>query len=264
MRRLKLELRFVRAYVGANLRAALEYRFAFWASVLSMVLNDGMWIAFWTIFYARFPAVRGYELRDVLTIWAIAALGFGLSLGVFGNCWFYAQIVAEGRLDFYLLLPRPVLLHVLVSRMSPSAWGDAAFGLALYLAVARPTPAELGAFLVVSLAAGVIITAFGSIVNALAFWLGQAEGLAQQLQGILITFSTYPTTLFTGVVRVVLFTAIPAGFIAYVPVRFLREWEPWQMAAVLGAAAAYALAGVLVFARGLRRYESGNLVALRS
>jgi len=81
---------------------------------------------------------------------------------------------------------------------------------------------------------------------------------------VLITFSTYPTTLFTGLVRVILFTAIPAGFIAYVPVRFLREWQPWQMAAVLGAAVGYSLLATFVFSRGLRRYESGNLLALRS
>src|SRR5437016_12658343 len=102
MGRLNVELRFVLAYVRANFKATLEYRFAFWASVFSMALNDLMWIVFWSIFFTRFPAVRGYELRDVLTIWAIAALGYGVALGIFGNAWYYAALVAEGRLDFYL------------------------------------------------------------------------------------------------------------------------------------------------------------------
>ena len=72
-----------------------------------------------------------------------------------------------------------------------------------------------------------------------------------------------PTTLFSGLVRVLLFTALPAGFIAYVPVRFLREWQAWQVAALVGAAAFFALLMVVVFRIGLRRYESGNLVAMR-
>ena len=264
MRAIRTEADFVWAYVRANFKAALEYRFAFWASVFSMVLNDLMWIAFWSIFFTRFPAVRGYDLRDVLTIWAVAAMGYGLALGVFGNCWRYATLVAEGRLDFYLLLPRPALLHVLVSYMQPSAWGDALFGLALYAAVVRPSAAELGGFLVVCLAVGVLITAFGTLTSALAFWVGQAEGLANQLNQALLMFGTYPTTLFSGLVRVVLFTVIPGGFIAYVPVRFLREWEPSQFGLLLGASLVYAGVAVLAFQRGLRRYESGNLLALRS
>jgi ABC-2 type transport system permease protein len=258
------ELRFVWAYVRANMKVALEYRFAFWANVLAMFLNDLMWVAFWTVFFTRFPPIRGYDLRDVMTIWAVAAFGFGVAVGIFGNCHRYAALVAEGRLDFYLLLPRPVLLHVLVSRMSIDAWGDALFGLILYVAVVQPSPVELGAFVVVALAAGAIIASYLSLANALAFWLGQAEGLAAQLTSALIMFSTYPTTLFSGLVRVVLFTALPAGFIAYVPVRFLREWQPWQLGAMLGAAAFFVLLTTVVFGLGLRRYESGNLVAMRT
>ena len=75
-------------------------------------------------------------------------------------------------------------------------------------------------------------------------------------------FSTYPTTLFNGVVRVILFTAIPAGFIAYVPVRFLREWQLWQLGIMLVATAFYITLAIVVFHLCLRRYESGNLVAM--
>ena len=264
MRTVASELAFLAAYFRANLKVALEYRVAFWANVLAMFLNDLMWVIFWAIFFTRFPEVRGYDLRDVLTIWAVAALGFGVATGIFGNCSRYAPIVAEGRLDFYLLLPRPPLFHLLISHMSVSAWGDALFGFALYVAVVRPSPGELLAFVVVSLAAGAIIAAHATLANALAFWLGQAEGVAQQVMNALIMFSTYPTTLFTGLVRVVLFTAIPAGFIAYVPVRFLREFQLWQLASVLAVAVFYVALAVLVFERGLRRYESGNLVAMRS
>jgi viologen exporter family transport system permease protein len=228
-----------------------------------MFLNDLMWVGFWAIFFTRFPPIRGYDLRDVMTIWAVAALGFGVAIGIFGNCHRYAALVADGSLDFYLLLPRPVLLHVLVSRMGISAWGDALFGLVLYAAVVRPSPLELGAFVLVALAAGAILASYLSLVNALAFWLGQAEGLAYQLANALIMFSTYPTTLFSGLVRVLLFTALPAGFVAYVPVRFLREWQPWQLGGLLLAAAFFMLLAVAAFRLGLRRYESGNLLAMR-
>ena len=73
-----------------------------------------------------------------------------------------------------------------------------------------------------------------------------------------------PRVLFTGAVKVLLFTVIPAGFVAYIPVELLRRWD-WSLALLLaGVAGGAALAARLVFDAGLRRYESGNLLAMRA
>ena len=53
---------------------------------------------------------------------------------------------------------------------------------------------------------------------SLAFWLGSAEGLFGQLYGALTNFSTYPTPIFQGPVKWLLFTMLPAGFLAGLPV----------------------------------------------
>src|SRR5688572_2645303 len=126
-------LAFVGTYVKLNLQAALEYRASFWAQVFAMALNDAMWVTFWALFFSRFPVVRGYEFRDVVMLWSFGAFAFGIGTALFGGAWRYAALVAQGGLDFYLVLPKPVLLHVMVSRMSVSAWGDVLFGLACYL-----------------------------------------------------------------------------------------------------------------------------------
>src|SRR5690349_15530388 len=80
-------LHFVAGYVRANFQIALEYRAAFWAQVLGMALNDAMWLAFWALFFQRFQVVRGYEFRDVVMVWSVAAFAFGLATGLFGNSW---------------------------------------------------------------------------------------------------------------------------------------------------------------------------------
>jgi ABC-2 type transport system permease protein len=162
------------------------------------------------------------------------------------------------------VLPKPVLLHVLVSRMSVSAWGDTLFGLGCYLALARPAPGEVALFLALSLFGATRFVAYAVLVNAAAFWLGNAESFSEQVQGALLTFSLYPGSLFSGAVKVVLFTQVPAGLITWVPVGLIRSWD-WGVAATLGAAGAGAVClAVVVFYAGLRRYESGNLLAMRS
>ncbi len=256
-------LSFFATYVRSNFQIALEYRVSFWAQVFAMAINDAMWIAFWGIFFARFPVVRDYNFADVITVWSLTALAVGLGTGLFGGAWNYAGQVAQGRLDFFLTLPKPVLFHLAISRMSVSAWGDVLFGLVTYLVLGRPSPGTFALFVLLSLVSASIFVAYGILANALAFWLGNSQAFSGQLTNALITFSLYPNALFSGAVKVLLFTLIPAGFIAYIPVELLREWS-WPLAlALLAAAGGGLLLATTVFYAGLRRYESGNTLAMR-
>ena len=73
-------LRHLRSYAGLaavytrlNLNAQLEYRGGFAAQVAAMFVNNCVWVAFWGLFFTRFPVLRGWDVRDVITIWALAA-----------------------------------------------------------------------------------------------------------------------------------------------------------------------------------------------
>ena len=64
--------------------------------------------------------------------------------------------------------------------------------------------------------------------------------------------------------KVVLYTLIPAGFVSGLPVEALRDFD-FNAAAFtwLGALAVLA-SGAASFELGLRRYQSGNLLGMRS
>ncbi|HEU5368800.1 MAG TPA: ABC-2 family transporter protein, partial [Ktedonobacterales bacterium] len=112
--------------------------------------------------------------------------------------------------------------------------------------------------LALALMVAVIFTAFLVLLGSLAFWLGNSEGLSQQLMGTLISFSTYPTGIFHGAVKLLLFTVLPAGFISYFPVELLHSFR-WQLfAGMFAFTLGIAALAWFVFYRGLRRYESGN------
>jgi len=80
----------------------------------------------------------------------------------------------------------------------------------------------------------------------------------------LVIFAVYPSTIFRGWLKVVLYTAIPAGFVTYLPVTLLREFSWPRLGAILGAAVVYAGIAVLVFGAGLRRYASGSRFGVRA
>lgn len=255
--------RLAAAMVAANAQAALEYRVAFASQVLAMLINDAVWLVFWLAYFGRFPIVHGWSRLDVVTMWAVVGSGIGLGAAVAGNALRLAGMISSGQLDFYLAMPRPVLPHLLVSRMDVTAPGDVLFGWVVFGLMVHPGAGQWLLFATFSLTTAAIFVASTVLAQSLAFWLGDAEGLAGQLWNALAAFSTYPTVIFHGPVKLLLFTVLPAGFIAYVPVRVIQRFAWGPFLAVLGFTALIVIAAVAVFGAGLRRYESGNLLITR-
>ncbi len=263
MRRTANFLGLAVAYTRLNFNAQLEYRGAFLSQVAAMFINDGVWVAFWSLFFTRFQVLRGWTVTDVITVWAITAAGFGLAHGVFGNALRLAALIAQGQLDVWMLYPRELLPHLLLGRMSASAWGDALFGYAVYILYVRPDAIHLLLFTGLTLSVAMLFVGFSVTAGSLGFFLGNASALASQWQNAMITFSTYPAILFEGLVKLVLFTLIPAAFISYLPIEALRQLSPGYAALAALGAFGVLVAGIFVFYRGLRRYESGNLTEMR-
>ncbi|WP_260405490.1 ABC transporter permease [Paenibacillus sp. 598K] len=248
-----------------NLAGAMEFRMSFLLTAGMMFVNNMIWLAFWGIFFTRFPVVNGWELQDVMLLWAISAGGFGWASILFGNFTRVATMTAAGELDLYLAQPKPVLIHLLVSRMSLTAIGDFLFGLAIYAWVGDHS--WLGAFrfgcgLLIS---GCLFLFFVLLANTLVFYIGQSEGLAFQVFNSFLALTTYPSDLFRGAARLLLFTVVPAGWISYMPIGLLRETAGFGF--LLQAVGMMLLLGAISFAAfyyGLRRYTSGNQIMMRS
>src|SRR5262245_35993692 len=168
------------AYTRLNLNAQLEYRGAFISQVAAMFLNDGVWVIFWVLFFTRFPVLRGWEVGDVVTIWAIAASGFGLSYAIYGNMLYLATLIVQGQLDVWMLYPRALLPHMLLGKMNATAWGDALFGYVVYFVFVRPDLTHALLFVGLSLSVSLLFVGFGVLAGSLSFFLGNAAGLSEQ------------------------------------------------------------------------------------
>ena len=256
-------IRLLLGYLRHNLMSAMAYRGAFVLQVVGMLLNDTMLLFFWWVLFSRLPTLKGWDLTGVMTLYGIVAFGFGAATVVCGNSFLVARIIASGDLDYYLALPADPLVHLLVSRMSLPGWGDLFFGLAVFLAAAPGRWGSLPLFLLLGLLAGLVMVGFSVLVGSLAFWVGNADNLAMQAINALITFGLYPMEIFPGLIRVLLYTLIPAAFVGSVPARLLSDFDWGRLAMLAAFTAGITLAARAVFQWGLRRYESGNLVTVR-
>src|SRR5258706_2396106 len=157
------------AYVRLNLNAQLEYRAAFASQVVGMFINDAVWVVYGVVFFTRFPVLRGWNVKDVITVWSLTAAGFGLAFALCGNAWNLARMITQGQLDAWMLYPRPLLPHLLVGRMSTTAWGDALFGYIVYILFVQPDVLHLILFTALSLSVAILFVGFSVFIGSLSF-----------------------------------------------------------------------------------------------
>jgi len=255
-------LRLVGGYAQVNAQRALEYRSSLVSQAAGMLINNIMWVTFWAAYFDRF-SLPHWSRADVISLWALASVTVGVANAFFGNAVRLAGIIERGELDFYLALPKPVLLHVLVGHMKLVALGDIAFGVLAFAVFRRPGIGECALFALGTATGATVVVAFSVVAGSLAFWLGRAETLAGFLYNGLINFSLYPRAIFRGSARVMLYTVIPAAFIAAMPVELLQQPRASLALELVAVAVGMAALATIVFRVGLRRYTSGNLLALR-
>lgn len=256
------ELKFLLAVWKTNLQSAMEYRVAFLTQAIGMMINNFMYFAIWIIFFQRFEDVRGWGISDMYVTYGVLASAFGFMALFFGNAFNLAEIINKGRLDYYLSLPRPVLLHAVSSRMISSGMGDFTYGFLSYALSGQFTWDGLLRFVLAILLAAVVFASFLILVNSVAFWAGIVSSFSSMMVNAIITFGIYPITLFDNYAKLILFTVVPAALMGAIPAEFITQFT-WQALAqlLLGAVVFLGLA-VAVFRLGLRRYESGSAIQI--
>lgn len=248
-------LRFAWALCSTSLQESVSRRGAFLLQALFMALNNVLFFSTWWLLFARFEAIKGYRLPDMLALFGVSAAGFGLGVALCGGVLELAKTIADGDLDAYLTQPKSVLLRAVASRSQASGWGDLISGVVL-LALSGYGNVPMIA-LAVLLCAVAYVASF-AVLSCAAFWLGRLDGVIPPAIDFVITFTCYPPTLFGFWLKVVLFTVLPAGIIAYLPVELIRDPGLHTLLPAVAAVAGYVLFALWLFRRGLRQYESGS------
>ena len=226
---------------------------AFLTNVAIMVVNDVVWIVFWLIFFRRVDTVRGWDSDRVLLLLAMLTTSGGFVFGFLSNSRRIAAIVQSGELDALLALPVSPLPHLLVRRVDAVNLGDFVFGIALFIFVGSPTPLRVVVFIAGCVAAAMVLMGFLVAMGSLAFFAGKGEAGDLGFHSMMM-FSAYPVDIFSGVGKALLYTAVPAGFVAAAPSSLIDDFDGSEAALLALAAVVFAGLGVALFTLGLRRY----------
>jgi ABC-2 type transport system permease protein len=240
---------------AAAIRLSFADRANFWLQLGGMGLNNGFILLMWFLFFAGFRNIGGWRMADVALMIGILAFTVGIA-GVFaGGYRDMAAAILRDEIDALLTQPRAVLPRLLARESIASAWGDVITGLILLASFAELRLRDLPV-LVFALAGSLsVFLATGVVVASLAFWVRNARSFARDVVDFVVLLSSYPGSIYSGAMKLVVYTFVPAGFVVLVPVAFLRGPSLAGAIAMCGAAVIYVGLAVAVFRAGLWRYR---------
>ena len=240
-------------------RAAIRVSFAdranFWLQLSGMALNNGFVLLLWFLFFAGFRSVGGWRLADMALLIGILAFTVGIA-GVFaGGYRDMAAAILRGEIDPLLTQPRAVLPRLLAQESIASAWGDVLTGVILLAGFAGLHGSDLPVLILVLCGGLAVFLATGVLFASLAFWLRGARSFARDVVDFVILLSSYPGSIYSGAMKFVVYTFVPAGFVVLLPVAALRERSLTDVVTMTAAAVAYVGLAIAAFLLGLRRYR---------
>jgi len=257
-------IKLLQKYFLFNLSAGMEYKTSFIVQVFGMVLNNSAFIFFWLLLFDRVGGnINGYGFAEVMFLWAMVALGYGLTEIFMGNGRFISSIIYKGELDVYLLQPRPVLPNLVASRMNTAGWGDIVYGIILYGFTQPLEPMKILLFIFFTILMALVFTSVRVIYHSLTFFLGNAEQFAGTVTEMMINFILYPGSIFSGPSTWILHSLLPAALLAWIPAELFVEFQWQKFLLLLGADGFIILLALVVFKMGLKRYSSGNRMGTR-
>lgn len=258
----KNQLRISFLSVKYAIQREMLNKMTFISNVVFMILNNFCFIIQWLILYSLKSEVGGYSLKQVYLLWGLAAGTYGVARFFFIDAFNLPTIINSGKLDVYLIQPKNVLLSCITSSVEVSALGDLIYGFIMLLIYGFSIQ-NLLLFMIFIVCGGLILVSISIIFSSLSFWFGKVDIIANNVNSMMTNFATYPEGIFKGVVKIMFYTILPIGFVNYLPVKILTDFNFFYLLIVILVAILLLIIAFIVFYKGLRKYSSSNLMNVR-
>ncbi|MFI7598053.1 ABC transporter permease [Actinoplanes sp. NPDC049681] len=261
MRTARLYLRLL----GAHFRSMLEYEADFLILAAATVLMQVVNIVFLSALFARVPALHGWTFWSVLVMFGAVAFAEGVGSLFFDGMWSLSWQINRGELDYFLVRPYPVVLQsssaaIGINGLSNIVMGGLMIGTGLAHADVGWTPWRvlLGVLLLIS--SVLIKLAINLATNAVSFWLSSPTAMFAFAMHQVGDLARFPLSVYPVALKAALGAVLPFAFISFFPAAYLLDTGQSRWIGLLTplVAAYCAGAAMVIFKRGLRRYESAG------
>lgn len=247
----------------SNVSSAMSFRVAFLLHItgLSLFYIGNFWL--WIIFFKQFSSVNGWGMANVSLVSAIFIFSYSVVDSFAGGVTELARIICSGGLDYFLVFPKPILWHIAVSRSDVTSIFSGILSLGMFWYSGDITLCKTALFLLASCFSAILFFNFLVISQSIAFFVGNIEYAALESRYFMATVSRYPFSMFPSPFKYVFMIIIPSFFVVTLPANLVESFSLTTLAILVFASVASSFLAYFVFTKGLKRYESGNLVTVR-
>lgn len=249
-------------------RVRPQYRVDFLLWTLHGLAYRAMGLTFLWVVVARFRAMAGWTLPEILFLYSLRLLVHGLYLQLLSSVASVSALVRQGTFDRILLRPVSPLLQVVMDGSSQGkSFGDLFLAAALFgfaqgqVHLRWSLPAMM--YLALAILGGVVLEASIQLaLSTLAFWMVETQLLNNWADLVMNLFPNYPLTIYGRIVQIWFTAVMPVAFLSYVPASVLLgkagEATVGPVLAYGAPAVGWAVATLayLAWTRGVRHYQS--------
>ncbi len=247
-----------------SLTRDMEYKANFLGGLFVDMVYYGSKFFFFTVIYSYVDALGIFTREDVMIFLVVAFLIDTFYMFFFaGNIFQINQLVVKGDLDFYLLKPVNSQFIASFRKVKSYAILSLVILVSLLFVQLRSYPVDIPLINIIiftiSFLLGVSLWySIEFMIVSTSFWFKNFS-VAGWLSHEIFKFSFRPDSIYTGLMRKVLFSFIPMVFISSIPTRILLygpniTYLGWQIVVTLF----FFYSSRLVWKKGLMRYESAS------
>ena len=254
---------FFLCLLETSIKASISNKSAFILESILMITNNLIFLLMWWIFFRQFEDIGGWKINDMLALISICTGACGLMQICFGGVQYLGRVIVNGDLDLFMTQPKNLLLYLSSSKSLSKGWGFLMTSAIVIVLGDLFTGFQLPLIFLSMVSGCLVYTSVTIIVHSLTFWLGPIEDISKKYTDSLLLFSFYPTNIYSGFLKFVMYTFVPAGVIGCIPVELLRSFSWVKLVVLLSFSGGFVILASFVFHLGLKKYESGNRFGMR-
>lgn len=246
-----------------NLRSAMEYRANFIFESLLSLVEVGMYLFYWKIFFSISDGIPGASYEQLAALVAFNHVIYAGADTLMGSSvWNTGYMIVTGQLDIFLVQPKSAIYQIFFSGAQPMRAVQIVVGSVLFFFFLPFTLQNILLYIFGLLTGTAIFISWVMIIHALTFRLGNSV-MVYKLLSVILHFAKKPATIFSAAIRFFLYTLIPAAYVGTVQAQQVFNPDPLTLFGLGALAVGAPFLAVALFRRGMRLYESGNLIGTR-
>ena len=262
------DLSLYRRLIGMQLRSQTQYK-------LNLVIDIGTYffVTFAEFFgvilvFSPFPSLLGWHLGEVMLLYSVMSLAFGLSELVGAGIDNFVETIRRGEFDRVMLRPVSAFIQVIGSDFRLRRLGRISEGLLIFFVALhflpglRLTPDKIAALLIGIGSGGVIFVSVLLLGATMCFWTVETTEVTNILTYGGREMLSYPIIIYNQVLQRIFLFVVPLAFASYIPTCYvLGRSLPFGLPSNIVffsplVAITFALISGAIWRFGVRHYQS--------